>query len=72
LLGQAGKGIGVFGFLGSDLCCCKLSLDEEEPNARFLLIIGTKLNLRSSQDMFANSEKAGKVQRLDGHSSQEE
>ena len=47
LLGQAGKGIGIFKFLLFDSCCCKLGLDEAEPNMRFLLIVGTKFNLRS-------------------------
>ncbi len=30
-----------------DSCHCKLVLDEAEPNVRFLLIVGTKLNLSS-------------------------
>jgi hypothetical protein len=44
---QAGKSIGIFQFLGSDPCRCKLSLVEAEPDVRFLLIVGTKLNLSS-------------------------
>ncbi len=47
LLGQAGKGIGVFKFLRFYPCRCKLGLDEAEPNMRFLLFVGTKFNLRS-------------------------
>jgi hypothetical protein len=39
----------IFEFL-FDPCCCKLSLDEAEPDVRFLLIIGTKLNLSSCSD----------------------
>jgi hypothetical protein len=79
LLGQAGKSVGIFEILGSDTCRCKLSLDEVEPDERFLLIVGTKLDLSScccrnrlSRVMFESSEKAGKVQRFDGHLSQEE
>jgi hypothetical protein len=63
-------------------CCYKLGLDEAEPNVQFLLFVGTKSNLsncccsdrkvQSSQDLLASSEKVGKVQRFDGHSSQEE
>jgi hypothetical protein len=47
LLGQAGKSVGIFEFLGSDPCRCKLSLDEVEPDVGFLLIIGTKLDLNN-------------------------
>jgi hypothetical protein len=32
--------------LGSDPCRCKLGLDEAEPDVRFLLIVGTKFDLR--------------------------
>jgi hypothetical protein len=45
LLGQTGKGVGVFEFLGFDPCRCKLGLDEAEPDVRFLLIVGTKFDL---------------------------
>jgi hypothetical protein len=71
LLGQAGKGVGIFEFLWFYSCSCKLGLDEAEPNVRFLLIVGTKLNLsscccsdrgvKSSRVMFASLEKVGKV-----------
>ncbi len=47
LLGQAGKGVGIFKFLSFDSCCCKLGLNEAEPNVRFLLILGTKFKLIS-------------------------
>jgi hypothetical protein len=48
LLGQAGQSIGILKLLGSDPCCCKLGLDEAEPNVWFLLIVGAKLNLRAT------------------------
>ncbi len=47
LLGQAGKGVGIFKFLLFDSCRCKLDLDEAEPNVQFLLIVGTKCKLSS-------------------------
>ncbi len=82
MLGQAGKGIGVFNFLQFDPCRCKLGLDEAEPNMRFLLIVGQSFTwevaaaatgeVQSSQVMFARLEKVGKVQRFVGHSSHEE
>ncbi len=48
LLGQASQSIGILEFLGSDPWRCHLSLDEAEPNVRFLVIVGTKLNLSIS------------------------
>ncbi len=45
LLEKAGKSIGILEFLSFDPRRCKLGLDEVEPNVRFLLIVGTKLDL---------------------------
>jgi hypothetical protein len=47
LLGQAGESVGIYELLRFDPRRCKLGLDEAEPNVRFLLIVGTKLDLSS-------------------------
>ncbi len=47
LLGQAGKGSGIFEFLRSDTRRGELCLDVAEPDVWFHLIIGTKLHLSS-------------------------
>ncbi len=59
-----------------------MGLNEAEQDVRFFLTVWAKFNLcscssvtgvvRSSRVIFGGSEKAGKVQRFLGHSSQEE
>jgi hypothetical protein len=82
LLGQAGKGIGIFKFLRFDFYYCKLGLAEVEPNMRFLLIEGQSLTwevaaaatgwVKCSKDMFARLKKVGKAQMFGRPSSHKE
>jgi hypothetical protein len=46
LFGQVGKGVGIFEFLGSDLSCGKLHLNEVEPDCWFILNVRTQLHFR--------------------------
>jgi hypothetical protein len=74
LLGRLARASAYLSFLRFDSCHCKLGLDEAEPDMWFLLILGTKFNLRSyccsdrgvksSWDKFARLEKVGKSERF--------
>jgi hypothetical protein len=54
LLRQVGWSIGIAKLLGLDTCRGKLSLNEEEPDSQFLLIVLAKLDLSGCRSELIN------------------